>query len=152
MREGASERVRSTQRLGKRKIGTASIWSGLGNRPFDILSVKWHIICLPICRTTNMDLIITKKLDKTKHAFYFLMKNVCLKVNVSSVKIAGLYSYCRPYVWIDNQKVLLIIFSRENSVLSLCINLAFAIIATTERMFVFADQTLTLRQTVFIRN
>ena len=60
------------------------------------------------------------------------------------------------YLCIYQEKVLLIIFSRENSLVSLCMiernNLAFAIIAPSKRIFVFAELILTLRQTVFIRN
>ena len=35
------------------------LYAGPRNRPFDIFSVEWHIIChltdFPICRTINMD-------------------------------------------------------------------------------------------------
>ena len=48
-----------------------------------------------------------------------------------------------------------IIFSRENSLVSRCVTektSSFAIIAPSKKMFVFAELTLTLRQTFFIRN
>ena len=51
--------LQNNQSLG---FALVSLWSNLRNRPFDIFSVEWHIICssadLPICRTTNMDLVI----------------------------------------------------------------------------------------------
>ena len=106
-------------------------FSGLRNWPFGMA-----IICrstdLSICRTTNMGLKIMKKKKRKKTVclssakiniifdgavtakvkLFFLS---CKEIQTTKIAITGLY------LWIDHRNVLLTIFSRENSQISLCV-------------------------------
>ena len=156
--------------------------TGLRNRPTDRFSVEWHIVWhskdLPVCQTDNHDKTKTAfwflmetaclSVNVSSAKTFFLMvqllqKNYFSVMQRDTISVfywdtilfaqQDLIAIIGLYLCTDNQKVLLIIFSRKNSLVPPCMTekITFVINAPSKRMFVFAELTLTLRQTVFIR-